>query len=321
MEKTAALRGYMLYKDPKYIQMFADLNKNQEANLEAVAPLLKTDKSKEYLAKLKEKDNQYNEVYDKIVNLIKAGNMNAAMAAAEEGRQVVTDFKAISLEWDAWVDKINEETKQKIDAQASRGRTEAYTVSVIAIAVGIILGIFLSRSISRPVNALAAAAGEIANGNLTVNVPEVKTKDEIKDLANAFGVMVKNLRDLLHGINSASQTVAATSEELSSNAEEATKATQQVSKAIEQVAKGSTEQARSITDTVQVMTQVSQAIEQIAAGAQEQNKNVVNTTAMVNEMANKIDTMAEGMETVKQVAEQNGDVAAKGGQAVDKTCT
>ncbi len=40
---------------------------------------------------------------------------------------------------------------------------------------------------------------------------------------------------------------------------------------------------------------------------------------MVTEMTNKVDIMAEGMETVRQVSEQNGIVAAAGGQAVEKT--
>lgn len=319
LEKVAALRGYMVYKDPKYIKIYEDVEQDQMKDFAEVAKLLKTEKSKQFLDRLKDLDTKYDDIAKDIFDSIKAGNMAQAMSHAAEGRQVVTDFKATSADWETWVDKVNEGIIEKTEAGVRRDKNFTYAISIAALALGVSLGIFLSRAISVPVNALVLAAGEVSKGNLTVNVPEVKSRDEIKDLAGAFKVMVTNLRDLLHGINTASQTVAATSEELSSNAGEATKATQQVAQAIEQVAKGSTEQTKTITDTGKVVEQVAQAIEQIASGAQEQSKNVINTTAMVTEMAEKINAMTEGMDAVKEVSEQNGIVAANGGKSVEKT--
>ncbi|MHB9093296.1 MAG: methyl-accepting chemotaxis protein [Eubacteriales bacterium] len=319
MEKVASVRGFMMYKDPQYLTTFEQINSDQDKNIEDVSKLLTTEKSKQFLTKLKDIDVKYDEKASQIFNLVKAGKENEAMEVATTARQMVNDYKAVTKEWEDWVSQTNDGIVKTAESTASQSKMITYTVSAVALAISILLGIFLSRSISKPVTSLALAAGKISEGNLTVEIPKVKSRDEIKDLANAFEIMVKNLRDLLLGITSASQSVAATSEELSSNGEEATKATQQVAKAIEQIAIGSGEQAKSITDTVKTVEQVAMAIEQIAAGAGEQSKNVVSTTNMVNDMVNKVDAMASGMETVKQVAEQNGIVAADGGKAVEKT--
>jgi signal transduction histidine kinase len=69
----------------------------------------------------------------------------------------------------------------------------------IAFAAGIVvaalLGIYLSRRITKPVLALAEAADEVAEGHYDVQVPQVPGKDEIRDLADRFGEMTARLRE------------------------------------------------------------------------------------------------------------------------------
>ncbi|MCL4439122.1 MAG: methyl-accepting chemotaxis protein, partial [Firmicutes bacterium] len=319
MEKVASVRGFMLYKDPQYLVEFEQINGDQDKNFAGVNKLLRTDNSKQFLARLKEIDAKYDEKASQIFSLVKAGKENEAVEVATGARQLANDFNKITQDWSIWVEQTNDGLVKTAESTASQRKSVVNIVSAVALAVSILLGLFLSKAVSKPVKALANAAGEVSKGNLAVAIPKVKTSDEIGDLANAFEIMVKNLRDLLLGITNSSQSVAATSEELSSNGEEAAKATQQVAKAIEQIAIGSGEQAKRVTDTVRIVEQVAQAIEQIAAGAQEQSRNVVSSTDMVNDMAQKVDAMASGMESVKQVAEQNGVVAANGGRSVEKT--
>ena len=319
LEKVASVRGYLVYNDPEYIKIYEDIDKTQEDRYEDIANLIKTEESNQFLLALKEQDAKYDNIANQVFSAARAGNIEQAKSAAEQGKQIVTDFKAKCREWAEWVEQVNSEIIQNTETNTERNINTVYIVSIGALLISIVLGYFLSRAISKPVNSLAMAVGEVAKGNLAVEMPEVKTRDEIKDLASSFNVMVTNLRNLLQGINSSSQTVAATSEELSSNAEEATRATQQVAQTIEQVAKGSTDQAKSVTDIVQVMDQVSQSITQIAAGAGEQSKNVVDTTSMVEDMVTKIEAMAQGMEKVKKASEDNGVVAESGGESVEKT--
>ena len=314
------VRGFVLTKKQSFMDNYDKVGAEQVKVFDQLGKMVAKKESKEYLAALQDLSKKYDDVRNRVRQAMAASNQNLATdIMANEGEPIVDSFSKTIGQFHTVAKDYSESTVAEANTSTSQTKIVAYTVSVIALILSVLLGIVLARAISKPVNALATAASEISKGNLAVEVPEVRTKDEIGDLAKAFSIMVANIRELLHGITNASQTVAATSEELSSNAEEASKATQQVAKTIEQVAKGSTDQARSVTDTVQVMGQVGEAIQQIAAGAQEQSKNIINSTAMIDDVARKIDIMAEGMEKVKQVSDQNGVVAETGGKAVGKT--
>lgn len=310
--------------DVKEVQQYTERYDKGVAELEKLTaemfPKFKSDYARKKIAEYTAVNRQYDEIHDKMMNLVKQGNIPAAVAVQRgESRDAYDKVVAVLEE----LLKYNDEQTKAANAEAgARYQGERTKIIVILVAVLILSGVislYISTSISKSVQLVATTAERVGNGDLTVGEVKVNTKDEIRTLADSFNKMVSNLKNMIHQINATSQSVAATSEELSTNAEEATKATQQVAQAIEQVAKGSTDQTKSVTDTVQVVGQVTQAIEQIAAGAQEQSRNVINTTAMVTEMTEKINTMAEGMETVKQASEQNGVVAVEGGQAVEKT--
>jgi signal transduction histidine kinase len=68
----------------------------------------------------------------------------------------------------------------------------AALVAAAGIVAGILLSIMIAARFTRPVEELAAAAGEVAAGNLTVKVDESRT-DEVGRLAQAFNRMTREL--------------------------------------------------------------------------------------------------------------------------------
>jgi HAMP domain-containing protein len=66
-------------------------------------------------------------------------------------------------------------------------------VALLTIAVVTLVGLVLSRRLSRPIMNLAAAAQRVAHGNLDANVPENGPR-EIHQLGVAFNQMVRELR-------------------------------------------------------------------------------------------------------------------------------
>ncbi len=72
---------------------------------------------------------------------------------------------------------------------------------------GILLLVFavvlISRSITKPLRGMAKAAEAIGQGNLDIEMPAVKTGDEIGKLAQAFGYMKVSLKDYINKLTEA----------------------------------------------------------------------------------------------------------------------
>src|SRR5262249_52466290 len=99
---------------------------------------------------------------------------------------------------------------------------------VVALLLALGVGIYLARSISRQVGKVAMAARELAGGDLKHDV-EVRSNDEIGDMAEAFRAMTAGLREVVselqqaaHSLSSASNEIlAATTEQGASTTEQA----------------------------------------------------------------------------------------------------
>ena len=68
------------------------------------------------------------------------------------------------------------------------------TITLVAALVSMILSYWISRRISVPIQKLVAASGEVARGNLNAKV-EVKSNDELGELANTFNSMASALKE------------------------------------------------------------------------------------------------------------------------------
>ena len=66
-----------------------------------------------------------------------------------------------------------------------------------AVAVSLLLGIFLSGTLSRPIRELTTATRAIADGDLSQQVP-VRSRDELGELAGSFNRMTTKLAHSLH---------------------------------------------------------------------------------------------------------------------------
>ena len=100
----------------------------------------------------------------------------------------------------------------------------ALLISGLISLVGMLIGIWLSRNISNPVNALRNATRRIAKGDLSPVVTKF-SQDEIGDLAKAFNNMLSELSHSREETNAANQTLTETNVTLNQTLEDL-KATQ-----------------------------------------------------------------------------------------------
>ncbi|PKM80063.1 MAG: hypothetical protein CVU89_15515 [Firmicutes bacterium HGW-Firmicutes-14] len=310
---------YIQKQDQAAIDEFNELEAETEEVLAETRKLDLSNEEKEKLERIAALDEEFCGEIRQVFQLVSAGNMAAAQASMKEIEEDIDQIDVIIHEWDGTNDKSVEEHIAMAEEGSHSAMRNNYVVMAVAAIFGILAGLLISRSISKPVMNLAAAAGQIAKGDLSVSIPDVRTKDEVQTLNEAFRTMLSNLRELISKVNDSAQNVAATSEELSTNSDEAAKATQQVANAIQEVARGASQQTSFVTGTMDTVGQVNSAIGQIASGAQEQANNITSTADMVTQMAASIEEVASGAQTVTQSAEKTKVAADKGEQSVEQT--
>ena len=198
-----------------------------------------------------------------------------------------------------------------IDAQATDSSVLRLLLIFVAIALigGTVLAVILARHISKPLAAVTKVAQSVAEGDLNVQIPEIKNRDEIGILARAVAEMVHSLRAVIGEVLVQSESVAATSQELAAAAQEATASSEQVSDTLAQLAAGATEQAISVGDT-------SSVIEQLAANAQQVAENAVIVSQSSSKAARAAELGAVQAENAVRKIEQIREVSAQTAEVV-----
>ncbi|QHE53296.1 methyl-accepting chemotaxis protein [Pontibacillus sp. HMF3514] len=181
------------------------------------------------------------------------------------------------------------------EAEATNQKTVTMLLIISGIAIVLLLGtgIFLIRSISRSIKSLKEGAEIIGNGNLSYRV-ELKTKDEMAELATTFNNMADRMQSSLLKVNHASNVLSSSSSNLAAVSQQTTAQSQEVSEAINQVAVGSQEQASQIEESTKLIEDVSGAIKRTDDYANEISESL---SSAKNDGEAGIETVNELQET------------------------
>ncbi|MBC7701482.1 methyl-accepting chemotaxis protein [Aquabacterium sp.] len=166
--------------------------------------------------------------------------------------------------------------------------SRALMIGVIAggVLIGIALGFFISRSVTKPLAKAVDAANRLAEGDLTLNI-DATGKDETAQLLQAMKNMVQKLSQVVSEVNSSAEALAGASEEVSATAQSLSQA--------------SSEQAAGVEET-------SASIEQMTASISQNTENAKVTDGMANKASSEA---TEGGEAVKATVAAMKQIAQK----------
>ena len=162
----------------------------------------------------------------------------------------------------------------------------------VILAVMLIVGVMIGRSIIRPINQTANAMREIStgDGDLTVRL-DAQGNDEISALTSHFNVFVTKIEDLVSdiklsvgAINIAAQEIAAGNSDLSQRTEEQASSLEETASSLEEL----TSTVRQNADNARQANQLSQEASQVAAVGGERAQQVVATMGEISASSNKI---------------------------------
>ena len=178
---------------------------------------------------------------------------------------------------------------------------------IIAGAVGA-FAYLISRSISRPIRSAAQVAQRISDGDLTVQVPESKSKDEVGTLIEAEKQMVNNLRQIVSEVQGATQSVSASSQQIAASGTEMNSAVQQIATTVDQISRGSQTQAQNLEKTKQLTEDLTTKIGNLATSATASEK-----------LADQVGTLSvKGSESAKEAGSRMNKIIAVTNESAEK---
>ena len=184
-----------------------------------------------------------------------------------------------------------------------------WLVTGIGSVVALALGVVVLRALTRSVSKVEAAAEALARGDLTVH-PEVKYRDEIGSMAQAYTKGVVALSEALRGtvdvasgtastatqLSTVALTVAKESEEASAQAGVVAAAAEQVSRNVATVAAGAEEMGSSIAEiagNASGAAKVAAEATQVAATTNEQVARLGVSSQEIGAVVKTINSIAE----------------------------
>lgn len=229
-----------------------------------------------------------------------------SLAMSGKGKEAFAAFSTVETPADKFLQELIDLTNYSVKSaeKLKAQNDEKYNLS-LSIMIGLILGAsvvgalstwYISRSITIPIDIAIKHIEEVADYNITMDMPEayLSRKDEVGNLANMVQKIEDNLRSLIRAISETSEQVAASSEELTATSEQAAVASNEVAKAIDEIATGATEQADSTMQGSAKLSELGELVEE------EQNHITV-----LNDASNTVDVLVkEGLKVIQILSQK-----------------
>jgi methyl-accepting chemotaxis protein len=192
----------------KYRDAIGRYSSAVSGSLDKARPLIHTEEGKALLVKFDEAWKARQDVVDEIVALANKDQMAKKRASVElsmgAGRQKADAVESV-LDQLVQVKEDNAKKDTDLTEETYHSSRIFMLVTILGgILIGIGLGVFISRSISRPLGQLAESAKQIALGDLNQSIA-YRSGDEVGSLSESFRALVSYIR----GVSGVLEKVAA----------------------------------------------------------------------------------------------------------------
>lgn len=190
--------------------------------------------------------------------------------------------------------------KDGVERQFSHAINVLMGISVLAIILCAVSGIYVARLIIKPIKHLEALMVEVGQGNLAVRDSE-QFKDEIGDLINVFNDMVSQQSRLVGVVQKTAVELTAASEEMAASTEEVTATTGEVARSVESLAQEADTGDRSVVEASKALLELSSLV-QIAKNQAESAAESSKITAQAAD---------EGKRTLEETTKRMANIKSK----------
>ncbi|MBA1190443.1 methyl-accepting chemotaxis protein [Pseudomonas entomophila] len=265
----------------------------------------------------------YQAQVQRVLTALQAGDVDTARSII--GSDVQQHYRVILDEFSVIIESNNRqivEGGQQASASERAATTVLYTGVAVAFIAALLLGVFISRLISRPIAQAVVSAQAIARGDLTQQVRS-EAADETGQLLNALGDMQQSLKTTIQQIADASNQLASAAEELNAVTEDSSRGLLRQNDEIQQAATAVTEMTSAVEEVARNAMSTSEASRGASAQAGEglgqarhavsavddATREIGTSTTIVEQLATQLRDIGKVLDVIRGIAEQTNLLA------------
>mgnify|MGYP001073840509 FL=1 len=339
----------IIVKDLAFITIESDESKKESYQDELQTELKALEKNADWLFKNFTGDSQLLDSFsdsikkamerqENVITTSKTDNLEAQRILLEEYQPLVQEAVNTLIQISAVEEKTAEDNfLSTVDMQELLVAAQV-GMAVVALIITILLSTYLTRSITKPLRQLEAAADKIVNGNFDISVT-YESKDELGSLTKSFKNMtfiletvisdasrllsemadgnfdvrtnaeeryVGSLQSLLLSIRKLNKDLSITLGQINQSADQVASGSGQVSNGAQALAQGATEQAASVEELASTITNISYQVKSTADNAMEA-RSKSNTAGGEAEICNN--QMHDMMDAMEEIARSSNEIS------------
>ncbi|MBS1170747.1 MAG: chemotaxis protein, partial [Burkholderiaceae bacterium] len=195
-----------------------------------------TPKGREMIKATIEKRQEYVNSLDKLIKLTNEAKNEEALTFMFGGFRIAQSayFSQLEAFQKYLIDAMNKGNKEAEENYAM-ARMLLIAISVVAVVIGILVALFATRSITRPLGEAVKVAETVASGDLTHRI-EVHSKDETGQLMLALKHMNDSLVSIVAQVRTGTDTIATASAQIAAGNQDLSSRTEEQASSLEETA-------------------------------------------------------------------------------------
>jgi len=271
---------------------------------------------KDHLKDMQTELKIYEAGFEKVYNTIRAGSIKTP----QEANNAISEYKDQVHKLENAAKMLAETSNTRMEGEEPILKAFAKRITIImvillfvAIALSIGIALFITKSITKPLDEGVLVANSLSGGDLTIDI-EVKSKDETGQLLLAMKNMVVKLREIVADVKSASDNVASGSQQMSSSSEEMSQGASEQASSVEEVSSSMEEMVSNVRQNADNAQQTEKIALKSANDARESGKAVAGTVTAMKDIAGKITIIEEIARQTNLLALNAAIEAARAGE-------
>jgi len=313
---TGGVRGYLATGTDKFIDEYNDAQKAVTEQAAYMEGHMLTEENKAAFEQVKVKMKEFEQVPPQVFALHKGGDIEGALSLfLNQGAP--TNAAAIEE-----INKFVDLQKQKIneDGENVEAVTESIKrVALILLLAGIILGLIIAFSITKPITIALAQVGNVsaqyAEGDFRETI-RYKSADELGQLANALNKMKESFVEVIIKLKDSSGQLNESARELAAQAQQTSAGASETASTVGEIATTVNEVANNAKEVSVLSEKASGEAEIGAQGIARVNgqMQIIATTSdeasmVVGELSNTLNQVNQIVDLITSIADQTNLLA------------